>query len=166
MSVVFYDSDMKRIISIRSNLLPVLAAFVAVLLLTGCSSFNRDYKKALLAGVPTEGIEGPWIGTWQSDADSHHGELRGIITKVGENIYATRFKATYHFLFNFTYTSEVPFEMQPHNGGYEFFGTKKLGWLAGGEYTYEGRVNSERFFSTYKNKWDHGTFEMKRPNAK
>jgi len=137
---------------------------ILLVALTGCSSFNRDYKKALLAGAPRNSIEGPWVGTWLSGKNGHHGELRGIITQRDDQMYHTRFKATFWKIF--TYTSEADFEMQPHNDGYEFFGTKKLGWLAGGEYTYEGRVNPERFYSTYQNKWDQGTFEMERPKAR
>jgi hypothetical protein len=143
--------------------LSTIGALLVILVLTGCSSFNRDYKRALVGGVPAEGIEGPWVGSWLSDKNGHNGELRGLITRLEGDVYRTRFKARYWKLF--TYTSEVEFEMQPHNDGYEFFGAKKLGWLAGGEYIYEGRVNSERFFSTYKNKWDEGTFQMERPSA-
>jgi hypothetical protein len=138
--------------------------FALTLVLTGCSSFNRDYQQALLKGAPKSNIEGPWIGKWESAKNSHHGELRGIITKVEGNTYETRFKAKFWGIF--TYTSEAQFVMEPHNEGFEFFGTKKLSWLAGGEYTYEGRVNPEKFFSTYKNKWDNGTFQMERPSAK
>ncbi len=146
----------------RAALLGGLTALA--LALTGCSSFNRDYKQALLKGEPKNSIEGPWIGTWDSDKNSHHGELRGIITQVEGNTYETRFKAKFWGIF--TYTSAAQFAMEPHNEGFEFFGTKKLGWLAGGEYTYEGRVSPEKFFSTYQNKWDNGTFEMERPSAK
>ncbi len=142
----------------------LLALIPALLFTSGCASFNRDYQQALLQGEPKDGIEGPWIGSWLSDKNGHHGELRGIITKVEGNTYETRFKAK--FMKVFTYTSEAEFEMQPHNDGFEFFGTKKLGWLAGGEYTYEGRVSPKEFFSTYKNKWDHGTFQMERPSGK
>lgn len=142
----------------------LLALIPALLFTTGCSSFNRDYKQALLKGEPKASIEGPWIGSWLSDKNGHNGELRGIITKLDDDRYETRFKATFWKIF--TYTSEAEFEMQPHNDGFEFFGAKKLGWLAGGEYTYEGRVNPERFYSTYKNKWDHGTFQMERPSAR
>ena len=148
---------------VRSGGLLLLLAPL-LLLAAGCSSFNRDYQQALLKGVPKDSIEGPWVGSWLSDKNGHTGELRGIITKVEGDRYETRFKARFWKLF--TYTSEAEFEMQPHNDGFEFFGAKKLGWLAGGEYTYEGRVNPEKFFSTYKNKWDHGTFQMERPVGK
>jgi len=128
--------------------------------LTGCA-FNRDYQKALAQSVAPDSIEGAWRGRWLSDRNGHHGDLRGIITRLEGNTYRTRFKARFWKLF--TYTSEAEFEMQPHNDGYEFSGTKKLGWLAGGEYFYEGRVRPDQFFSTYQNKWDEGTFEMTRP---
>ena len=143
---------------------PLAAAIALVVLLCGCSSFNRDYKQALVKGAPKDSIEGPWLGSWLSDQNGHQGELRGIITKLDGATYQTRFKARFWKLF--TYTSEAEFEMQPHSDGFEFLGTKQLGWLAGGEYTYEGRVSPEKFFSTYANKWDKGTFQMERPKAK
>lgn len=138
---------------------------ITLIFSSGCSSFNHDYQLAMLKGVPKNSIEGPWIGSWQSAKDGHHGQLRGVITRLDGNVYRTQFKATFKRLFTFSYTSEVDFEMQPHDTGYEFSGTKKLGWLAGGKYTYEGRVTPERFFSTYQNKWDKGTFVMQRPKA-
>ena len=149
---------------IRMGGLLLALAPLVLLALTGCSSFNRDYKEALLKGAPKDNIEGPWLGSWLSDKNSHHGELRGIITKHDGDRYETRFKAKFWGIF--TYTSEAQFAMEPHNEGFEFFGTKKLGWLAGGEYTYEGRVSPAKFFSTYQNKWDHGTFQMERPSAR
>lgn len=153
--------------TIRSRVrLGGLLLLLAPLLLfaTGCSSFNRDYQQALLKGASKDSIEGPWTGSWLSDKNGHHGELRGVITKLEGDRYETRFKAKFWKIFS--YASEAEFEMQPHNEGFEFFGTKQLGWLAGGEYTYEGRVSPEKFYSTYKNKWDHGTFQMERPSAR
>ena len=144
--------------------LPLVGLLALVLVLSGCSSFNRDFQKALLKSTSNNSIEGPWLGSWLSDKNGHHGELRGIITKLDGTTYETRFKARFWKLF--TYTSEAQFEMQPHSDGFEFFGTKQLSWLAGGEYTYEGRVSPEKFFSTYQNKWDNGTFQMERPKAK
>ena len=153
-----------RTICFRVRLSGLVLLAPLLLLAAGCSSFNRDYQQALLKGVPRDGIEGPWVGSWLSDKNGHNGELRGIITKVEGDRYETRFKARFWKIF--TFTSEAEFEMQPHNEGFEFFGTKQLGWLAGGEYLYEGRVNNEKFFSTYQNKWDKGTFQMERPAAK
>jgi hypothetical protein len=44
-----------------------------------------------------------------------------------------------------------------------FEGEADLGWLAGGVYRYDGQATPASFFSTYKSKYDHGTFQMKRP---
>lgn len=139
----------------------VLLVALLVSVLTGCSSFNREYQQALTLPPAAGSIEGAWLGSWLSDKNGHHGELRGLITRVEGNTHRTRFKARYWKIFS--YTSEVDFEMQPHHDGFEFSGTKRLGWLAGGDYFYEGRVSPEKFFSTYSCKWDHGTFRMERP---
>jgi len=48
---------------------------------------------------------------------------------------------------------------------WQFQGDENLGWLAGGVYHYEGRVSPTNFHSTYRSKYDHGTFEMGRPQA-
>lgn len=40
-------------------------------------------------------------------------------------------------------------------------GEADLGMLAGGIYTYEGQLNSERFECTYRCKYDHETFHLK-----
>lgn len=143
------------------SIVPTLLFALTLFALTGCSSFNRDYKQALTQTPAAGSIEGAWAGSWLSDKNGHNGELRGVITRLDDNRYQTRFKARFWKLF--TYTSEAEFEMQPHDNGFEFFGTKKLSWLAGGEYTYEGRVSPTNFFSTYSCKWDHGTFRMERP---
>ena len=43
-----------------------------------------------------------------------------------------------------------------------FSGEADLGSMAGGVYTYDGRVSDEAFHSTYKSSGDHGTFDMHR----
>src|SRR5687767_8702042 len=126
--------------------LPPLAAAFALLAATGCSSFNRDYRQALEGPPQAAPIGGVWRGEWLSDKNGHRGELRGLLTLQEDGRYQARFKARFWKIF--TYTSTAYFEMQSHHDGYEFSGTAKLGWLAGGEYFYEGRVNPESFFST------------------
>ena len=45
----------------------------------------------------------------------------------------------------------------------EFKGQANLHWWAGGVYTYEGRADGTNFVSMYRCKYDHGTFQMDRP---
>ena len=129
----------------------------------GCSTFNRDWRRA---AVPAEGensMEGRWKGRWSSEANGHHGGLRCVMVRETNSLYQARFRATYHRIFHFSYT--VPLEVQPHYGGWEFNGEADLGKLAGGAYYYEGRATQTNLVSTYRSKDDHGVFELKRPRG-
>jgi hypothetical protein len=133
-----------------------------VLILTGCSTFDRDYQAALKQPVSAESPVGPWTGRWTSDKMGHTGELRCLVQKdIGDDLYTARFKA--RFWKCFTYTSTATLTMKPKGEEFYFDGNAQLGWLAGGEYKYEGRVNPKFFFSEYQCKWDNGTFYMERP---
>jgi hypothetical protein len=140
------------------KLIPLLLA----LLLCGCSSFNRDWRRASVPAPSENSIEGPWEGTWSSDANHHHGSLRCLIVHDTNSLYQARFRATYASMFHFSYT--VPLEVQPHFGGWEFNGEANLSKLAGGNYYYEGRATPTNFLSTYRSAADHGIFELKRPS--
>jgi len=132
------------------------------LVLTGCSTFDRDYQAALKQPISADSPVGPWTGRWTSDKMGHTGELRSIVQKdIGDDLYTARFKA--HFWKCFTYTSTATLTMKPKADEFQFDGTAQLGWLAGGEYHYEGRVNPKFFFSEYSCNWDNGTFYMERP---
>lgn len=96
-----------------------------------------------------------------SDVNQHTGRLRCLVTRVDEANARARFRATYGRIFRFSYT--VPLAVQPHLDGWEFSGEENLGKLAGGVYYYEGRADPTNFFSTYRSKYDHGTFQMHRP---
>jgi hypothetical protein len=136
------------------------AATLLALTLCGCSSFNREWRRTSLPPLPNS-VEGRWEGRWLSEVNGHNGTLRCIMTRVNDSEYRARFRATYARAFKFSYT--VNLEMQPHFDGWEFNGEANLGKLAGGVYYYEGRVSPTNFFSTYRSKYDHGTFELRRP---
>jgi hypothetical protein len=135
---------------------------VSLLLLvaTGCCSFNRDWKNALAAPRTDTDISGAWEGRWLSDKNGHTGKLRGILTEAGPDEYNARFRATFWKIFRATY--EVPLKYERKNGEFLLRGEADLGLLSGGVYRYEGKATPESFFSTYRCKYDHGTFEMKR----
>ena len=138
-------------------------AFLRILVLalaTGCSSFNCDWRKTPVQPAPNS-VEGRWEGRWLSDANGHSGKLRCLMTRINETQCRARFRATYAGILHFSYT--VPLTMQPHFGGWEFDGEANLGKLAGGVYYYEGRMSPTNFWSTYKSKYDHGTFQLHRP---
>jgi hypothetical protein len=134
-----------------------------MLCLTGCSSFNREYKAALSQPVPNGAISGPWEGRWLSDKNGHTGKLRAVLTKTSDQEYDARFHATFWKIFRSSY--RVPLKFQEENGRTILSGEQNLGWLSGGDYTYQGEATPTTFFSTYKSKYDHGTFEMKRPQS-
>lgn len=106
-------------------------------------------------------MEGRWEGKWLSEVNGHAGKLRGLLSRESNEHYVARFRATYGKILHFSYA--VPLTVQPHNGGWEFNGEENLGKLAGGVYYYEGRASPTNFFSTYRSRYDHGTFEMHRP---
>lgn len=130
---------------------------------TGCSSFNREWKRSALAPAPTNDIAGQWSGRWLSHANGHNGELRCIMTPHGETQYSARFHAKYRKLITLSATYTVPLTVVQTNGRFSFQGSADLGWLSGGVYTYYGSATATNFESSYSSKADHGVFEMTRP---
>src|SRR5438876_9036307 len=112
-----------------------IVRLIGLLLLTswcGCSTFNRDWRRAAVPPASENSIEGPWQGRWRSDANRHHGRLLCLMTLDHDSLYEARFRATYFGILRFTYTAR--FEMQPHAIGWEFNGEANLGKFAGGTY--------------------------------
>ena len=142
----------------------MILAVLTVTLTMGCStSFNRQWNKAVAQPIPANGVEGPWMGEWISDVNQHHGKLRCVMTKEEEGKYKAYFHATFWKIFRYSYSTILNGEDLTNMT--HFKGEKDLGWLAGGVYRYEGHATPTNFLSTYKSKYDHGTFEMIRPVA-
>ena len=76
-------------------------------------------------------------------------------------MFQAKFYATYQGWLHFGYT--VPMTVRRGTNGVTFDGSVDLGKLAGGVYTYAGHATPTNFFSTYKCKYDFGTFRMARP---
>ena len=139
----------------------LLAAFLGIALLAGgCSSFNRDWKSAVTT-PDTGAISGAWEGRWHSDDSGHEDRLRCIIRPDGPGAYQARFRANYRKIIHFSYT--VKLTGAETNGLFHFRGEANLGRMAGGVYSYEGDASATNFFSTYRCRYDHGTFQMGRP---
>ena len=130
---------------------------------TGCSSFNREWKAAGATPPPGDDIAGRWEGSWQSDVKGHNGRLRCLLTKVSDQQYRAWYHAKYRKILSFSYA--VPLHVWPADDAYRFEGQADLGWYAGGLYQYEGRATATNFYSTYRSKHDHGTFQMSRPES-
>jgi hypothetical protein len=140
-----------------------LLALLAVALLSGCSTFNRDWKRMAETPPPSQGIEGRWQGKWKSDVTGHTDRLRCIVSKKEENVCLARFHANYKILFRFSYRYTVPLKVEERDGKFHFEGEANLHWYAGGIYRYKGTATPTNLYSTYQSKADHGSFEMLRP---
>ena len=154
----------------------VLNAFLclACLVLVSCAtSFNRDFNRInnLASRHDRHYIAGPWQGTWRSEVNGHHGQLRCLVEDVSllasmkpavPGLFRFRYHATFFGLFSANY--EVSHIVRRTKSGYEFSGDQKISGLGGGLYHYEGRVMNHEFHATYRSASDHGVFEMKRPD--
>lgn len=144
--------------------IPAVLLSLVFIVASGCSSFNRGWKKAASAPTPTDSIAGRWEGTWRSDVNGHNGGLRCLMTPSTNGLFSARFHATYKLWFlpvSGSYT--VPLSARANGGQWEFVGDADLGWYAGGHYRYRGNASDTNFFSTYDSKHDRGVFEMRRP---
>jgi len=146
-----------------SNRLRNLVLAFLVWGLTGCSSFNREWKAAGMQTWPKQSMEGRWEGTWNSEATGHHERLRCLITHRTNDVYLANFQAKYKKVFVWTFSYGVDLTVKPEDDGFQFQGEEDLGALAGGIYRYEGHATSTNFYSTYRSPYDRGTFQMKRP---
>ena len=138
-----------------------VAAAAAVLLLglSGCSSFDRDYRQATTSGA-AGGIEGAWQGRGESQAGHGGGGLRAILTRTAPDVCHARFRAQFWGIF------EVDEEVDLHTSGtspVRAGGEADLGWLKGGVYRYDATIAPAKFDATYQSKDDHGTFTLARP---
>ena len=143
---------------------PLTLLGLAGFLLSGCSAFNYEWRQAAKTPTPTGGITGRWEGRWISEANGHNDQLRALITVVDTNHYDVKFHAAYKKWITVHFGYTVRMETKP--GAMEvvaFQGSENLGALAGGIYTYDGHADATNFFSTFKSKYDHGMFELKRP---
>ncbi|MBI3414075.1 MAG: hypothetical protein HY043_01945 [Verrucomicrobia bacterium] len=129
--------------------------------LGGCSTFERDWKNAIATPSPANNPQGAWQGAWLSDVNKHTGSLRCLLTPIDGHNYRARFRATYAKVIRVSYAVQLQAEASPTNTA--FHGSANLGWIAGGVYEYAGLATATNFFSTYRCKYDHGTFQMTRP---
>jgi hypothetical protein len=140
-----------------------LVALTGLSLLVGCSSYESKWTSAAAQPTEANGIEGRWEGTWQSDANHHSGGLRCILTRTGPDTYHADYHATYWKIFSFGYETDLSAARREGETVY-FNGAADLGWLAGGEYQYDGHATPTEYLCNYRSKGDHGTFRMTRPD--
>lgn len=137
---------------------------VGCLWLTGCSTFDRDFKLARSAGESSDAMAGAWTGAWLSDYNGHGGKLRAIITQSAEepDDYEARYHAVFFGFLTYEYTTLLHTK-KGAAGKTVFEGAEDLGYAKEGVYHYEGHTDGRSFFSTYKANVDHGTYTMERP---
>jgi len=137
------------------------------LLLGNCTSadFNHEWDKAMASrSGPPKDITGPWLGSWHSDANGHHGELRCVV--LPEDRKSDDYRFYYHAIYGNFLTVAYTVTEQVHRnrqGNYDLRGEHNLGYFAGGLYHYEGVSTTTKMRSTYRSSADHGTFELARP---
>ncbi len=141
--------------------IPIVPVLALITLLTGCSTFNSEWRAAAKQPPSSGSIEGAWDGSWKSNHNGHNGSLRAIITKLDDNTYEARFRAKYMKILSFSQVTRLTSTIT--DSVHEFEGQNDLGKAYGGIYYYEGNATPDRFFSTYKCSIDHGTFQMTRP---
>ena len=147
---------------LRKRAVPWIVGVLLMFTCAGCSSFEHDWKKAVATPAPSSAVQGPWEGTWLSDRNGHTGRLRCLLTPIDDTTFQARFHATYAKVIKVGYS--VKLASTPTATNTAFHGSANLGWLAGGVYEYAGHASPTNFFSTYRCKYDHGTFQLRRPN--
>jgi len=133
-----------------------------LLLLAGCSAFDRDWNAAPAASAGT--LEGRWEGKWTSDANGHEGALRCIITRHQDSGWEARYYASYTWgIIPFTFEYTIPLTALRDGDAWISRGGAELGcWIAGGWYEYEARASAEEYVASYRSDFDRGVFRMKR----
>jgi hypothetical protein len=136
-----------------------------LLLLAGCSSFDRDFEDRTVKHTmwAEGGLAGHWEGTWHSDVTGHVGGLRCIITGKGGD-YSSRYHATYGFcIFQFSFEYTIPSTAVAQGDAWLLRGSAFLdSWIASGLYEYEARVERDQYVASYRSSFDSGIFRMKR----
>ena len=130
----------------RAMLLP-LAVSVAAVLGNAMPSIADD-------------LAGCWEGCWSSNTNGHSGKLRATITKVDESRYCARFSGTYQRILPFGY--RVMLTVKREGDAVTLEGSKDLGLLFGGTFSFDGTATDTEFKATYSSRRDCGEFNMKR----
>jgi hypothetical protein len=145
--------------------------------MASCSSSNsfEDRWKATAAPMtanPAALLAGKWHGTWQSDANDYHGEMKSIVTLTGPAIEdkkeVQQYVASIELqFFNLNPVKQYDVKLNATkmaDGRIHFEGVKDLGYYEGGLCTYDGYVDPKKneFFCEYNSHKDVGTFLMDR----
>ena len=131
-----------------SHLLAPLTAY--------CRDFNNRWERGAGAVSPA----GRWSGEWRSEASGRSGRLWCVLEPDGENRWRATFRAGYAGVLRACYCTSLSVDASDER--WTFRGRSDLGRFAGGVYEYDGEATTEHFLSSYRNRYDHGTFELRR----
>lgn len=152
-----------RFSSVRSRLFcQVLVARLAgcMLLLSGCSSIQREWNASLHAAKPKNPYAGRWTGEWRSTRNPDEGgKLRCILTPEDATHTRTLFEA--HWKVFSSRFSTVLATNQVGNR-LHFQGVHPLPEIFGGAYRYKGFATADYFELSYSSRYDTGTFHLSR----
>lgn len=141
-----------------ANLIRSVAHALAALT-SNCVHFRHEWQREE-AGASATDLAGRWQGEWVSEANGHRGQLKCVLTRADAGHYRACFHATYAKLLRVCYC--VALAGAEEAGRFRLQGETDLGKLAGGVYRYEGEATGAEMFVTYRCRYDHGTFRLRR----
>jgi hypothetical protein len=127
---------------------------VAALLISGCSSFEKEWAAAP-ASAP-DGVSGRWIGNWQNTNNTHGGALRAVVKPDGKEAYTARFHAEWG---SHSGSFRTPLPGVFKDGEYGFRGSRRI---LGVKITTAGSIGTNGFDATYDSAFDSGIFQLQR----
>ena len=137
-----------------------LVVLVTAFLLTSCgTSFNKPWHAAVAKPVPTNSIEGPWLGFWKSAASGHSGALRCIVGPAQGGSREFYYHATWGGVFRAGF--QTLHEVKETAGTTAF--TAKRSIERHGFFQAECKITPTESNATYRAAGDHGVFELRRP---
>lgn len=148
----------------QKTLAALAAAHAFVLCSCGFSAYPMDFAKATTElPRPASNAEGPWVGTWKSKVNGHHGPVWCIVTPTAgqPGHYDFRYRAGWGVFKFGDYTHTLPAVLKP-DGSIDLSGSMVLpGGF--GEYEVNGKLTRDSFTATYRSEADHGTMTLERP---
>lgn len=148
------------------RLLSLFGLTVAALVMSNCAGidFNSAWEEAVddYQAGNSDGVTGPWTGTWLSHENAHTGDLRCLVTREADSddLHRFRYHATWGKSFRGGFKAKFP--VKPDGEDYIVKGTQSLGLF--GDFNHDGRIEGDSFKAKFGSaKGDYGVFEMTRP---
>jgi len=106
-------------------------------------------------------LSGSWKGTWESCVTGHKGPLRANFCRLDDCHYEVTFLGRFFKVMPFRYKMTMRI-VSESPGSVTLRGSKDLGRLAGGVYTFAAASDGCRFTANYCSSKDRGTFRLSR----